>query len=141
MPKRSLDLARLATMSPAELRLEWERVLGGTPPVLPPERLRRVLAQRMQEKRHGALPALVARELARVAARTGAEPAPPRARAAIRPGVRLVREWRGRTISVEVVESGFLFEGERYASLSIIAKQVTGAHWSGPRFFGITGRG
>ena len=130
----------LATLSPAQLRAAWAEVSGGPPPMLPTELLRRALAQRLQEKKHGTLPALVARELTRMGA--GAAPqAQSRPRAVIRPGARLIRAWQGRTIMVEVVADGFLWEGELYASLSRIAKAVTGAHWSGPRFFGVSARG
>ena len=56
---------------------------------------------------------------------------------ALRPGTRLVREWNGRTHVVDVSEDGFVFDGKTYRSLSAIAKRITGAHWSGPRFFGL----
>jgi hypothetical protein len=55
----------------------------------------------------------------------------------VRPGARLVREWRGRTHTVVVTEDGFEFAGKTYSSLSKIAQAITGAHWSGPRFFGL----
>jgi len=55
----------------------------------------------------------------------------------IRPGARLVREWRGRTHTVVVTEEGFEYVGKTYSSLSKIAQAITGAHWSGPRFFGL----
>lgn len=53
------------------------------------------------------------------------------------PGARLLRNWNGRTHSVDVTESGYLYEGKTYRSLSAIARQITGSHWSGPRFFGL----
>ncbi|WP_423827748.1 DUF2924 domain-containing protein [Shimia abyssi] len=56
---------------------------------------------------------------------------------ALKPGGRLIREWNGVTHVVEVVEGGFLWKGQRYASLSPIARAITGARWSGPRFFGL----
>jgi hypothetical protein len=56
----------------------------------------------------------------------------------VRPGMRLVREWRGRLHTVTVTQEGFAFAGKRYASLSKIAHAITGAHWSGPRFFGLS---
>ena len=56
----------------------------------------------------------------------------------LRPGTRLLRTWRGRTMTVTVLDDGFLFEDRRYASLTDVAKAITGAHWSGPRFFGLT---
>ena len=56
----------------------------------------------------------------------------------LKPGARLVREWHGRTHTVTVTEDGFEYAGTVYASLSTIAKKITGAHWSGPRFFGVS---
>jgi hypothetical protein len=55
----------------------------------------------------------------------------------VRSGTRLVREWNGRTHFVDVSEDGFVFDGKTYRSLSAIAKRITGAHWSGRRFFGL----
>jgi hypothetical protein len=59
----------------------------------------------------------------------------------LRPGTRLVRSWQGRTYSVLVTEHGFVMDDREYQSLSRIAEAVTGTHWSGPRFFGLTRRG
>lgn len=47
-----------------------------------------------------------------------------------------MREWQGRAHEVIVLADGYLWKGERYGSLSVIAQHITGAHWSGPRFFG-----
>ena len=58
------------------------------------------------------------------------------ARRPIRPGNRLVRRWRGCTYVVDAVEDGFIYDGRTYASLSEIARLITGTRWSGPRFFG-----
>jgi Protein of unknown function (DUF2924) len=55
----------------------------------------------------------------------------------LRPGTRLVREWRGRTHMVAVTEDGFEYAGKTFPSLTKIAHAITGAHWSGPRFFGL----
>jgi hypothetical protein len=55
----------------------------------------------------------------------------------LKPGARLVREWRGRRHTVTVTEDGFEYAGENYPSLTKIAKKITGARWSGPRFFGL----
>ena len=52
-------------------------------------------------------------------------------------GSKLVREWNGRTHHVEVVQGGFVWNGSKHQSLSAIAKEITGARWSGPRFFGL----
>ena len=58
-------------------------------------------------------------------------------RVALSPGTRLVRDWHGRTCTVEVTEQGFLYAGQRYRSLSAVARIITGARWSGRRFFGL----
>ena len=55
-------------------------------------------------------------------------------------GTTLVRQWRGHTHTVLVREDGFEYEGQYYRSLTVIAERITGAHWSGPRFFGLTQR-
>lgn len=52
-------------------------------------------------------------------------------------GTHLIREWNGRPYRVEVTDSGFMLDGKNYSSLSAVAKKITGAHWSGPRFFGL----
>ncbi len=59
-------------------------------------------------------------------------------RAKLRPGTRLIREWEGANHVVEVVEGGFVWNGRSHRSLSSVARAITGAHWSGPRFFGLT---
>jgi len=53
------------------------------------------------------------------------------------PGTTLTRVYRGETIRVTVLEDGFEYEGERYRSLTAVAKKVTGSHWNGIHFFGI----
>ena len=58
----------------------------------------------------------------------------------LKPGTTLVRQWRGHTHTVRVHQDGFEHEGQRYRSLTAIAERITEAHWSGPRFFGLTKR-
>ena len=58
----------------------------------------------------------------------------------IRAGARLVREWNGRTHTVTVEEEGFIYAGRSYRSLTAIAREITGARWSGPRFFGLAAK-
>jgi Protein of unknown function (DUF2924) len=58
----------------------------------------------------------------------------------LKAGATLVRQWRGRAHTVLVCEDGFEYEGRGYRSLTVIAEQITGAHWSGPRFFGVSKR-
>jgi hypothetical protein len=57
------------------------------------------------------------------------------------PGTVLVREYKGQTIQVTVMDRGFEYLGRVYRSLSAIAKEVTGSHWNGLYFFGLTKRG
>ena len=142
MTRLDKNLTALAAMSPAQLQESWSEIGPDLVPAVPTPLLRRLLAQRLQEKRHGRLPLLVVRELERtVASGVGANPDAARKSVALTLGTRLIREWNGRTIVVEVHEDGFLWDERRYRSLSVIAREVTGAHWSGPRFFGITRRG
>ena len=57
--------------------------------------------------------------------------------ASLKRGARLVRTWGGETHEVLVVEDGFLWRGQTWRSLSVIAREMTGTNWSGPRFFGL----
>lgn len=142
MTRLAKDLAALATMSPAQLRDRWTANGSDSAPNVPTGLMRRLLAQRLQEKRHGKLPLMVVRELERTASPTGpisAEQAAPRI--ALTPGTRLIREWNGQTIAVEVTDAGFVWNDRTYRSLSEIAREATGAQWSGPRFFGLRRNG
>ena len=60
-----------------------------------------------------------------------------RRRTTLLPGARLVRDWNGTTHVIDVIEEGFVFQANVHKSLTAIAHQITGAHWSGPRFFGL----
>jgi len=57
-----------------------------------------------------------------------------------KPGTRLIREWKGVTHEVIVAAKGFRWQKRHYRSLSQIAREIPGARWSGPRFFGIKGQ-
>ena len=129
------QLSRLATLSPADLRAEWQTVLNEGAPDLPASLLRRALAHRLQEQAFSGLPAAVQRMLALLSADPAAKPLEPEIR--LKPGTRLLREWNGKLHAVQVTADGLMFEERRYASLSHIAREITGAHWSGPRFFGL----
>jgi hypothetical protein len=144
MTRLEKDLVALPALSSVQLGERWRELGGGEAPSIPSSLLRRLLAQRLQEKRYGALPLMVVRELERaMSASTGASAGQlPRRDLVLTPGTRLIREWNGRTIAVEVTGEGrFLWNDQCYRSLSEIARTVTGAHWSGPRFFGLKSRG
>ena len=82
-----------------------------------------------------------ARKLEQAAAgppsRGAAKPTPS---VSLRPGTRLVREWHGVTHMVLILADGIEWRGQRYRSLSVVARKITGARWSGPRFFGLRQR-
>jgi hypothetical protein len=134
-------LSTLATMSPAQLRAAWRETFRQPPPDMSPELMARAIAWRLQERRHGGLPGSVTRELAKAADRLRKTGEVTTANdISLKPGTRLVRSWHGRTINVLVTEDGFEFDGRRYRSLTHISSEVTGTHWSGPRFFGLRGK-
>lgn len=64
----------------------------------------------------------------------------PKSSTAPSPGARLIREWNGETHEVIVLEQSFVYRGRTYSSLTAIAREITGAKWSGPRFFGLKTR-
>ena len=132
-------LARLQQISSWELREEWRRLHRSHPPKrISNDLLIRGIAYRLQELAYGGLPASATAQLAR-SAETGSlgVSVPRRRRVALKPGAQLVRDWNGETHCVEVLEQGFRWRGETHRSLSTIARKITGAHWSGPRFFGL----
>ncbi len=137
-------LAAIPEMSASELTARWQtQGLGPVPRVLL-RLLKRLYAQLLQEQAFGGLPASVLQELGNVAAGTGqgrAPSPPPQRQVMLSAGTRLVREWNGRTISVDVQGESYVWNDQRYGSLSEIARAVTGTRWSGPRFFGVASRG
>lgn len=136
------QLERLKRLDRAALRQEWRELYSSSPPNLSRDLLVRVLAYRIQELAQGGLPRSVARQLSpgMAEAEKSESARPSGADLDLRPGVRLVREWHGRTHTVTVTESGFEHSGRSYRSLSEIARAITGTRWSGPRFFAPTRR-
>lgn len=131
-------LVELEHLDASELRREWRRLFRTDPPQLSRDLVLRALAYRLQEREHGGLSKAALRRIAAQTKELREEDTDrPEPRARFRPGARLVREWRGRTHTVTVIEEGFEYDGKIYASLTPIAKTITGAHWSGPRFFGL----
>jgi len=133
------ELAALDKMSIGDLRSAWRRLYRAHPP----RSLRRDLVQmavawKIQEKALGGHSAAARRQLKDLAQRLEDKSGLAEVRRVrLRPGARLIREWRGTTYEVLVTEDGFSWRGESQQSLSVIARQITGARWSGPRFFGI----
>jgi hypothetical protein len=131
----SCKLAALERSGLDALRLEWRRVFKTTPSVrLSADLMLRAIAYRVQEAVHGGLCAKFARQLAATNVDSQSRA---RSESGMKPGTILVREWHGRTHTVRALEDGFDYEGRRYPSLTKIAREITGAAWSGPRFFGL----
>ena len=111
----------------------------------PPKGTSRILLERsaafqLQVETHGGLGSRTRRALRAVLTKCKDHRAgerPPPTKTDLQPGVRLVREWNGRTHTVDVVEGGFVWDGRVHTSLSAVARRITGARWSGPRFFGL----
>lgn len=121
-------VSALGAMSLGELRAEWQRRYGPPPRHRSAELLRRVLAWRIQADVHGGLDAPTRRML---------EKNQSDVKVSAIAGMRLAREWAGRRHEVCVIESGVVYEGCTYGSLSEVARHITGQRWNGPRFFGL----
>lgn len=129
-----IALADLEKMDRVALTDTWSRIMGcPVPKGLSKPFLRRFLAYEIQARRSGGLPKGFIAQL-RAKAKDKSRPTSP----TLRPGGRLVREWNGKTHLVEVTDSGFVWNNQPYRSLSAVAREITGARWSGPRFFGLT---
>lgn len=131
------ELEHLSGMLLTELRTAWrERFKGAPPPYQSRVLLLHAFAYRLQTRHSGDLSRATRRQLTSLAQQFEADPryapAPPEQ---LQLGAVLIRDWNGRRYGVTVTEAGFLFDGATYASLSKVAQVITGAKWSGPRFF------
>ena len=135
------EIAAFLDRSTPELRLAWRKLHRSEPPFgMSRDLLIRSLADDLQHRADGTPNLRLRRRLRTLAAASekGARSFDPGV--VLKAGTTLVREWRGYTHTIVVREDGFEYEGERYRSLTVIAERITGAHWSGPRFFGVTRR-
>ncbi len=137
----AIQLAAIPELPRAALIERWVAAYGRLPPKgLSRRLLEYAAAWHLQTRAFGGLDPAVRRRLHRLAkpvddgtsrvSRDVGSKGPP-------PGSRLVREWHGRIHTVDVLETGFLCDGQHYGSLSEVARTITGARWSGPRFFGL----
>jgi len=135
------ELAALSEMDASDLRVEWQRLYRSHPPnKLSRDLLELGVAWKLQERVLGGLSAATKRQLSELARTMATKSDLAKARmVTLKPGARLVRAWGGETHEVLVVEDGFVWRGTTWRSLSVIAREMTGTHWSGPRFFGLTG--
>jgi hypothetical protein len=135
----SEQLNSLPEMNKAALGGLWREHFGAPPP----EQTRRdlivrVLAYKIQEQAFGGLTSSIRRRLRQFASAMEKDPNSSISNTrVIKPGTRLIREWQGKSYKVTVAKSGFEYDGQWYASLSEIARLITGTRWSGPLFFGL----
>ena len=134
-------IAGLLDRSTQELRLAWRKLHRTEPPFgMSRDLLIRSLAHELQQRAHGSPNRALHRRLQTLAAASERGGRAVDSGVVLKAGSTVVREWRGHTHTVLVGENGFEYEGQRYRSLTVIAERITGTHWSGPRFFGVTKR-
>lgn len=129
---------QLGELSRAELVELWIKQFKCNPPKgVKRGLLERAAGHQLQSKRSGKLKPATQRALIAIASdqdqATNALPSP-----TFESGARLVREWHGKSHQVNVTDDGFEWNGQKYSSLSAIARAITGTKWSGPRFFGVS---
>ena len=137
------NVSAVAALDRKELVDLWTRAHGGpSPRGISRRLLQHAAAYHLQVKTSGGLSAASKRALHKVALtdqeavparKYGSKPAPKK----LAPGTQLIREWHGRNHSVHVTDQGFFYSAKTYPSLSAVARAITGARWSGPRFFGL----
>jgi DUF2924 family protein len=133
-PDLAEELRALPRLSRDELAEKWGALYGAPPPPRTSRSLMlRAVAYKLQENAYGGLSPALRRTLLGMGKASSAKPLP----RSLRPGTILLREWQGVTHRVTVIEGGAIYRGEKYRSLSEVARLITGARWSGPRFFGL----
>ena len=131
------EIARLDGLGLNELRELWAARLGPVPDHQSADLMRRRLAYELQVRAYGGLKTETRRRLRQLYAAFRKDPDfTPLPNYGLKPGTMLTREWKGVAHRVGVMDEGFEYKGERYASLSEIAGRITGTKWSGPAFFG-----
>jgi hypothetical protein len=132
------EIRRLDDLGLDELRKLCGPVLGAVPVNHGAHLLRRRLAYELQARTLGDLSAETQRRLRRLRQSFKADPQhKPMLRRPLKPGLVLTRSWQGVLHQVQVTDQGFDYRGERYRSLSEVARRITGTRWSGPLFFGL----
>lgn len=127
-------LRDIADMSRSKLQARWAKLTGRPVPRLSVAMLRLALGYEIQARAKGGLSRSVRLQL------EGSGDARPRAMP-LAPGLRLVREWQGKVHVVTVDDTGAIqWNGQRWKSLSEVARAITGTRWSGPAFFGLKQR-
>ena len=141
-PSVTAQIARLPQLPMAEIKALWQQLFGSDNPTHNRQFLERRIAYKLQEIKFRKIdPELLKRNARRIQALVETGKAPRRDRELrLMPGTVLTREYRGIEHHVAVAQDGqYEFEGRRYPSLSMIAREITGTRWSGPLFFGLKG--
>jgi len=136
------EIAGLQSLDVEQLKARWRTAYQTEAPTrFSRDLLMRAVAYRLQERALGGLKPATRRLLQRVAAAAHARrPLKLKPLRTLEPGAVLIREWGGVKYKVVVLGNGFSFRSQRYGSLSAVARQITGSHWSGPLFFGLKTR-
>ena len=155
------EVAAMERMTVGQLRIKFAEVFGETTRSRHKEYLIKRIAWRMQANEEGDLSERARKRAEELANDADLRVTAPRERKAsadaeqrtktvessvkpstvLLPGTNLKREYKGRTIRVKVLANGFECDGEKYKSLSAVAKAVTGKHWNGFHFFGLRKEG
>ncbi len=133
------EIGELANLPRPALVERWQALYRADPPKgISRPLLIRAIAYEMQAKRYGGLKPATDRRLRMFAnGMANGDHGGHKSSPTLQSGARLVREWNGVNHVVEVIEGGYVWNGDRHRSLSAIARAITGARWSGPRFFGL----
>lgn len=131
-------ISALPALNKARLLVLWhENFTKSPPPKLRKELMVPILAYRMQEKEHGGLSHSARKRLREIAKSINSEKRPrEEAQPDSERGTRLLRSWHGEVHEVIVTDTGYVYRGSIFSSLSKIAREITGTQWSGPLFFG-----
>ena len=133
-PSNIPDIASILAADTPKLRVLYHDIFKAPPPKWSRvDALRGNLAWAVQALHEGHTPHLLRKSLLNKIAKQNGNTN----NLTYQPGTRLIREWQGQTYEVTLLEKGYLFQGKTYRSLTAIAEMITGAHWSGNRFFGL----
>ncbi len=149
-PKSIADeIAELRGLPVADLVVRYEEAFGKPPRVKHRDHLWRKIAWKIQEQRFGGLSGAARKKLDELIAGLDVPELTPRTTRAKAPtpatgeppiGTTLVRPWNGREIIATRTDAGWACDGVVHRSLTAVAKAVTGTHWNGRLFFGLTKR-
>ena len=132
-PNVSEELKELEACDIESLKAKWRALHGADPPRgLSAKLMRRAIWFEIQVRAHGKSQPATRRELQKALSTSGGQICK-----SIAPGSRLIREWHGAVYVVDIVKDGVIWNQKSYASLSAVARDITGTRWNGRKFFGV----